>query len=102
MNTHKLKVRFVICVERDDSDYYAYCKELKGIHVYGDTEEEAIQNAKDGVVSYLSTLLENDLPLPLLHYVEPVEEQSVWKLLIRKYFPKRLKVACFEEELQFA
>ena len=40
------KVRFTVelVVEPDDDGYHAFCPALKGLHVAGQTEEEAIQN----------------------------------------------------------
>lgn len=59
----KLQVR--IFVEPDGSVFYAYCPELDGVHIDGETEEEAVKNCLKAIEVYLLTLLESDCPIPL-------------------------------------
>ena len=59
-----LKISFLIFVEKDSIGYYAYVPALKGIHVPGDTEEEAVKNAEDGIILYMESILERGDPLP--------------------------------------
>ena len=58
------KMFFLIIVEKDSEGYYAYVPALKGIHVGGDTEEEAEKNAKDAIYLYMSSILKLGDPLP--------------------------------------
>lgn len=66
------EVRFTvdIVVEPDGDQFYAYAPALKGVHVGGRTEEEAIQNAIDATHLYLKSLIRHGDPIPL----EVVEE----------------------------
>ncbi|MBA7716230.1 hypothetical protein ES703_125298 [subsurface metagenome] len=47
------KYRITINVEPDGEGYYSYCPGLPGVFACGATEEEAIQNAKDGAKGIL-------------------------------------------------
>mgnify|MGYP001592243047 CR=1 FL=1 len=60
-----LKVRVRFNIEPDDGRFYAYCPDLKGVHVDGDTPEEALQNARDAAEAYIESLIFNNDPLPL-------------------------------------
>ena len=66
MSTTMLRIKVGISVEKeDDGTYYAYCPALKGIHVPGNTEQEAVKNAVDAVGAYLQSLKKHNDPLPL-------------------------------------
>ena len=54
-----------VIVEPDEGGFHAYCPALKGLHVSGDTEEEALQNARDAAMAYLSSLVKHGEPIPL-------------------------------------
>ena len=54
-----------IIVEPDEGGFYAYCPALKGLHVGGDTEEEALQNARDATIAYLHSLIRHGEPIPI-------------------------------------
>lgn len=58
------KYRTKIVIEPDGNDFYAYCPALKGLHVPGDTEEEALRNAKDAIVAYIASLIKHGDPIP--------------------------------------
>lgn len=75
---------FLIIVEKDTPGYHAYVPALKGIHVGGDTEEEAVKNANDGISLYMDSILERGDPLPTGFGVitEPVETTPVRALHI--------------------
>lgn len=75
IRTLKLRVRFV--VEPDDDGFHAYCPDLKGLHVGGDTVEEALENAMDAAQAYVSSLLKHQDPLP----VGAVEYYEEWPSL---------------------
>ena len=60
-----LRIRIGIVIEPDDGGFYAYCPGLKGLHVGGATEQEAVKNAKDAAVAYLQSLLKHNDPIPL-------------------------------------
>ena len=55
-----LMVQIKIVIERDGDGFHVYSPDLKGLHTCGDTEEEAVQNAKDAVSAYLLSLIKHD------------------------------------------
>lgn len=54
-----------IIVEPDDDEFHAFCPALKGLHVGGHTEEEAVRNAVDAGIAYLESLIKHREPIPL-------------------------------------
>lgn len=60
-----LEFRVQVFVEPDDKGFHAYCPALKGLHTYGDTRIEAVQNAKDAVEAYLKSSIKHGDPIPL-------------------------------------
>jgi len=44
------KCKVEIFIEPDGDGFHAYCPALKGLHTCGDTEEEALENAKDATI----------------------------------------------------
>ena len=57
--------RIEVIVEPDDIGFHAYCPALKGLHTYGDTEEEALQNARDAAIAYLESSIKHGDPIPV-------------------------------------
>lgn len=55
---------FRIVIEPDEPGYHAYCPALPGLHVPGDTPEEALRNAAEAAVAYLDSMLEHGERLP--------------------------------------
>ena len=64
MSIGSLRFAIAIRVEPDEGNFHAFCPALKGLHVDGDTEEEAIRNAEDAAVLYLKSVLSHREPLP--------------------------------------
>ncbi|MCH7695592.1 MAG: type II toxin-antitoxin system HicB family antitoxin [Proteobacteria bacterium] len=60
-----LKIRLRFYIEPDKDVFYAYCPELKGVHVDGKTPEEALENVRTAAHAYIESLLINNDPLPL-------------------------------------
>ncbi|MBI4180660.1 MAG: type II toxin-antitoxin system HicB family antitoxin [Chloroflexi bacterium] len=60
-----LEFRVQVFVEPDDKGFHAYCPALKGLHTYGDTRIEAVQNAKDAIEAYLKSSIKHGDPIPL-------------------------------------
>jgi len=54
-----------ICVEPDNGSFHAWCPGLKGLHVDGETGDQALANAKDAVVAYLESLVKHGEPIPV-------------------------------------
>lgn len=53
-----------LIVEPDGEGFHSFCPSLKGLHMDGRTEDEAIENAKDAVIAYLESLRKHNDPLP--------------------------------------
>lgn len=62
---NKIVFTIPIIIEPDDGEFHAYSPLLKGLHVGGETEEEALKNAKDAAVAYLISLIKHGDPLPI-------------------------------------
>jgi predicted RNase H-like HicB family nuclease len=60
-----------IVVEPDDTGFHAYCPGLKGLHTCGDTETEALQNAKHAAVAYLQSSISHSDPIPVGVIIRP-------------------------------
>ncbi len=58
----KFKVRIV--VEKDDPGYHAYAPSLRGLHMPGDTQKEALNNAKEAAALMLKTMIEDGDSIP--------------------------------------
>jgi len=60
-----ISFRIEVIVEPDEIGFHAYCTALKGLHTYGDTKQEALQNAKDAAIAYLESSIKNRDPIPV-------------------------------------
>jgi predicted RNase H-like HicB family nuclease len=50
-------------VERDGSEFHAWCPELAGCHTHGKTVAIALENLKDAINLYLDTLIEEEIAI---------------------------------------
>lgn len=55
----------LIVIEKDGAGYRATCPDLGCVHVYGDTQEEALSNARDAAECYLAMTMQNGDPIPV-------------------------------------
>ncbi len=53
-----------IIIEPDEDGFHAYCPDLPGLHMPGDTKEEAFENAKDAVKGFLMVKLKYGERIP--------------------------------------
>ena len=53
-----------IVVAKDEETFHAYAPALKGLHVDGATQEEAVENVKEAIAVYLESLHKHGDPLP--------------------------------------
>lgn len=53
----EIALSFDIIIEPDEDEFHVFCPALKGLHVGGSTEEEAIQNAVDGATIYVESVI---------------------------------------------
>ena len=65
-----------VVVEPDDGVFHAYCPALKGLHVGGQTEDEALENVKDAVELYLMSLIKHGEPIPVGVTTETVADPT--------------------------
>lgn len=72
MTSHKIKflLRVDIIVTKDGSEYHAFCPAFKGLHVFGVTVKEAIENAKHGIVANVISLFKHKEPIPCCEIIE--------------------------------
>lgn len=61
------RIRFTvdIVIEPDGDQFHAYAPALKGLHVGGATEDEALKNAIDATELYLTSMINHGDPIPL-------------------------------------
>jgi len=65
MPTCELKAKVRAVVEPDGDMYHAYAPDLKGVHVCGETAEEALYALHDAIRLYLASLAKHSEPVPL-------------------------------------
>lgn len=53
-----------VIIDDDDERIHAYCPALKGLHVDGDTVQDALKNATDALHAYVDSLIKHGDPLP--------------------------------------
>lgn len=82
----KFKVKVRIEVEQDGDAFYAYCPDLKGVHVDGETADEARRNAMLAVSAYVQSLVRHDEPIPVgimgSAAVHPQAAESIEEVLV--------------------
>jgi predicted RNase H-like HicB family nuclease len=71
-----LKFKVLINVDEDIPGFHAYAPSLKGLHMGGDTEIEARNNAKEAAVLYLKSLLKHGDPIPIDIMQQDTEEKA--------------------------
>lgn len=60
-----MTIRILAIVEPDGDGFHAYCPAFKGLHMDGDTVEQALDRTRDGLVWYLQSLKRHGDPLPV-------------------------------------
>jgi len=50
---------FCVTIEPDGDLFHAYCPDLPGLHVCGDTEEGALAESIDAVEAYLLSMIKH-------------------------------------------
>lgn len=56
--------KFSVIVERDSNGYFAFCPELQGCYMQGDTYEEVMENIRDAIRLHLEDRIENGEDIP--------------------------------------
>ncbi len=57
-------VRYTVLVRREDDSYIVDGPALPGCHTYGNTLTEALDNAREAIEAYLSSLKDDGEPIP--------------------------------------
>jgi predicted RNase H-like HicB family nuclease len=83
-----LKFWVLIIVDKDTPGYHAYAPSLKGLHMGGDTEKEARDNAKEAGVLYLKSLLKHGDPIPIDVTHKGAEEEGA---ISRKHISSQIE-----------
>jgi predicted RNase H-like HicB family nuclease len=60
-----LKVKVSVVVEPDGDGFHAYAPALRGLHVDGETEEQALDRAKEAILVYLRSIVIHGDALPV-------------------------------------
>ena len=92
-NKRKIIFNILICIENDGNGYYAYCPALKGVHVDGETLEEAVENAKIAASLYIASLIKHEDPIPLQVF------QKIENQLPRKTEHKKVVSTCHSSQV---
>jgi predicted RNase H-like HicB family nuclease len=87
-NIKLLKFWVRIIVEKDTPCFYAYAPSLKGLHMGGDTEKEARENAREAAALYLKSLLKHGDPIPI-DIVQPENKEE--KTALKKQISSRVE-----------
>lgn len=83
-----LKFWVLINVDEDTPGYHAYAPSLKGLHMGGDTEIEARNNAKEAATLYLKSLLKHGDHIPI-DIMQPETEEKTTRA--KKYISSRVE-----------
>jgi len=81
-----------VIVEPDDDGFHAYCPALKGLHTCGNTEKEALNNAKDAAIAYLTSCIKHGDYIPVGIQVQKDIRQSISKKA--NQHTEDLQIAC--------
>lgn len=54
-----------VVIEKDEDSFHAFCPGLKGLHVDGKSEQEALENATRAADCYIASLIRHGDPLPI-------------------------------------
>jgi predicted RNase H-like HicB family nuclease len=88
---HTIRFQLELIIEPDEGRFHAYCPELKGLHVDGATESEAIENAREAAKLHICSLLKHGDPVPIgtVQGVELNFFERVWEALKDAWRPRR-------------
>lgn len=60
-----LRLTLQFLVEPDEDGFHAFSPALKGLHVDGETEDEAARNFVEAAPAYVASILQHGEPLPM-------------------------------------
>lgn len=71
-----LRLLVSVVVEPDDGGFHAYCPAFEGLHIDGQTEQEALDRTKKALSVYVESMRANKEPLPIGPYCIVEEEET--------------------------
>jgi predicted RNase H-like HicB family nuclease len=71
-----IEFQIEVIIEPDDGSFHAYCPALKGLHTCGDTEQEAVNNAKDAAIAYIESCIKHGDSIPIGTQVHREHQRS--------------------------
>ncbi len=57
----EIKSLLTFKIEKDGTEFHAWCPELVGCHTHGETVAKALDNLKDAVQLYVDTMMEEEI-----------------------------------------
>lgn len=81
-------LKIPVVIEKDTIGYHAFCPMFKGIHVDGETEDQAFENAREAVEAYLMSLVKHNEPIPVCAY-DDMQSRKEMRKLYRTYRPTK-------------
>jgi len=57
-------------LEKDETQWHAFCPDLPGCHTFGANQEEALKNLKNAVMLYLEDEIDNQAMQAVLEFNE--------------------------------
>ena len=76
-DVRQIRLKITIVVERDDDSYHAYCPALKGLHVDGNSVDEAVRKAQQAATVYIDSLAAHGDPLPIGPDCDLLKEEQI-------------------------
>jgi predicted RNase H-like HicB family nuclease len=73
----RLRLTFTVIIEQDGSAFHAFCPGLKGLHVDGSTEKEALKNAALAADCYVASLIKHGDPLPIGPHLAAEQDDDI-------------------------
>jgi predicted RNase H-like HicB family nuclease len=92
--TGKKQLRFSIpiVVKLDSVGFHSYSPALKGLHMDGESQKEALDNAIKAARDYLEILIEDGMPIPLSIFPAQISSQYFEGTQQDGYFIEEIKI----------
>lgn len=65
MKTTNMTFAVTVFIKKDTIGYHAFIPAFKGLHSYGDSPEEAADNAAQAAVAYIKSMIKHGEPIPI-------------------------------------
>jgi predicted RNase H-like HicB family nuclease len=90
--TKELTFKVPIIVEPDGDSFFAHSPALPGLMMDGDTQEEALQSAREGAIGLLQLMIKEGDPIPLNIIIESKVKTSAKVNNNKFYYQEEIKV----------